>query len=111
MNLLLDYPACERFAYLVSLEVDGKPRSYYCLQAEDAKLALLVTRGAKLPELAGQVVDVTLGWDNGYPGFVLYPGQLHTKITAFGRVDAPHEGTLSEVLSKAPERRRKGEDQ
>ncbi|MEI2692636.1 MAG: hypothetical protein V9H69_24090 [Anaerolineae bacterium] len=107
MNLLLDYAACERFAYLLSLEVDGQQRGYYVLQAEDHKLALLVTRGAKLPELAGQVVDVTLGWDNGYPGFVFYPGQMHTKITAFGRIDAPHERTLSEVLSKAPERRRK----
>lgn len=108
MNVLLDLPACERFAHLLSLDVGGKPRDYYCLRAEDAKLALLVTRGAKLPELAGQVVDVTLGWDNGYPGFVLYPGQMHTKITAFSRIDAPHERTLSEVLDKAPERRQKG---
>lgn len=107
MNILLDYAACERFAYLLSLEVDGKLRSYYCLQAEDAKLALLVTRGATLWDLAGQVVDATLGWDNGQPGFVLYPGQMHTKITAFGRIDAAAETTLSEVLSKAPERRRK----
>lgn len=106
MNVLFDYPACERFVALVTLEVDGKQRSYYVLPAEDTRLALLVTRGAKLPKLAGQVVNVTLGWDNGHPGFVLYPGQMHTKITAFGRIDAPPEGTLSDVLSKAPERRK-----
>lgn len=106
MNVLFDYPACERFAYLLTLTDDhGQPRSYYVLQAEDPKLALVVTRGAKMPELSGRVADVTLGWDNGYPGFVLYPGQMHTKITAFGRIDAPHEGTLSDILGKAPERR------
>lgn len=108
MNVLLDLPACERFAWLGSLEVDGQLRSYYALQAEDAKLALLVTRGVKLPEMAGQVTDCAVGWDTGLPGFVFFPGQMHTKITAFGCIDAPHERTLSEVLDKAPERRQKG---
>ncbi len=107
MNLLLDYAACERFAFMAAIPVDGQQRGYYVLQAEDPKLALLVIRGALLSDMAGDVVDCTLGWDSGYPGYVHHVGQLHSKITAFGRIDAPHERTLSEVLSKAPERRRK----
>lgn len=107
MNLLLDYAACEQFAFMAAIPVDGQQRAYYALQPEDARLAILVTRGEALADLAGSVVDVTLGWDNGLPGYVFYPGKQHTKITAFGRIDAAHEGTLSEVLSKAPERRRK----
>jgi hypothetical protein len=111
MNLLLDYAACERFVWLVSLEVDGEPRSYYALEPEDAKLAILVTRGAKLPELAGKIVDAALGWDDGLPGFVFYPGQQHTKVTVYRQsTDAAGLVALSEVLSKAPERRRKGEE-
>ncbi len=105
--ILFDYPACERFAFLHTLTVDDEPRRYYALQPEDAKLALLVTRGVTLPELAGLVVDCSLGWDNGLPGYVFYPGQQHTKVTARRAVNMPHDVTLSEVLSKAPERRRK----
>lgn len=111
MNLLLDYAACERFAWLASLEVDGETRHYYALQPEDARLALLVTRGAKLAALAGLIVDAALGWDNGFPGYVFYPGRQHTKVTVFRQsTDAADLVALSEVLSKAPERRRKGED-
>jgi hypothetical protein len=111
MNLLLDYAACERFAFLAEIAVDGEMRSYYALEPEDAKLAILVTRGAKLPELAGLIVDAALGWDNGLPGFVFYPGKMHTKVTVYRQsTDAAGLVALSEVLSKAPERRRKGEE-
>ena len=107
MNLLLDYAACERFAWLGSVTVDGEPRNYYALEPEDARLAILVTRGAKLKKLAGLIVDAALGWDNGLPGFVFYPGQQHTKITVYRQsTDAAGMVALSEVLSKAPERRK-----
>ena len=107
MNLLLDYAACERFAFLASLEVDGQERHYYALDPTDTKLALLVTRGAKLRKLAGLIVDAALGWDNGLPGFVFYPGKMHTKITVYRQsTDAAGLVALSEILSKAPERRK-----
>lgn len=107
MNLLLDYAACERFTWLVSLPAGVEMRHYYALEPTDGKLALLVSRGAKLEAMAGQTVDATIGWDDGYPGFVFYPGKLHSKITIFGRVvDAAHERTLSDILSTAPDRRK-----
>ena len=106
MNLLLDYPACERLAWLVSLSVGTELRHYYALDPTDAKLAMVVARGAKLEAMAGMVVDATLGWDDGYPGFVYYPGKLHSKVTIFGRTEAAHERTLSDILSNAPDRRK-----
>lgn len=107
MNLLLDYAACERFVWLVELPVGTETRNYYALDPTDAKLALLVVHGARLEALAGLVVDATLGWDDGYPGFVFYPGHQHTKVTVFRQsTDAAGMVALSEVLSKAPERRK-----
>jgi hypothetical protein len=105
LNILFDFPACRRFEMLQTLTVDNEPRSYYCLAADDDYLALLVIRGALLSDMAGDVVDCTLGWDSGYPGYVHHVGQLHSKITAFGRSDKEPEITLSEILSQAPTRR------
>ena len=108
MNILLDFPACERFAFLVTLlDGGGQVRSYYATQPDDVKLAILVTRGATLADLAGRVADCSLGWDSGYPGFVFYPGRQHSKVTARRLIDEAPETTLTDILSKAPERRRK----
>lgn len=105
MNVFFDLAGARRFAYQASVTIDEEERSYYCLAADDARLAILVTRGAALPDLAGRVVDVTLGWDKAYPGYVYYPRQLHTKITAYRLVANEPNATLSELLDNAPIRR------
>lgn len=109
MNVLFDLAGCRRFVFQASQLVGDEERRYYCLAEADDRLAILVTRhGLNLTDLVGLVIDAGLGWDNGRPGFAYHGPQLHTKITAYGRVEARHEATLSEVLGKAPERRRKG---
>lgn len=110
MNLLLDYAATERFAFVHALTDEaGELRSYYALEPEDKYLALLVLRhGLTLGKVAGLIVDATLGWDNALPGFAFYPGKQHTKITVYRQsTDAAGLVALSEVLREAPERRRK----
>lgn len=108
MWLRIDPAALGRIGPYVSDRTHGDTRRYYPLRLEDDRLALVVCRNdLRLPALAGRVVDAALGWDSGTPGFVLYVGQRHTKVTIHRVLtqQARHDATLSEVLDNAPIRR------
>ncbi|RMD85178.1 MAG: hypothetical protein D6820_00230 [Lentisphaerae bacterium] len=50
-------------------------------------------------------VDAIMGWDAGTPGFVLKPGEIHSKLTIFRvvQVDRREATLLSDLLKEAPE--------
>ncbi|HNR84718.1 hypothetical protein [Ottowia sp.] len=106
MNILFDLAGARRFAYQASITIDEEERSYYCLAEDDTHLVILVTRrDLRLEDLLGMVVDCTLGWDNGRPGFAYHGPQLHTKITAYRLLASAPDKTLSDLLDNAPMRR------
>ena len=91
---------------------DQGMRYYYA--AHPPTLAIVVAWGQPLEAYRGQVVDVSLGWDQGWPRFVLpgNEGRRHTKVTirkslpGLGPEDA--ERTLVEILMSAPRTRSGG---
>lgn len=109
MRLLIDHDAATRFDFIRPEIVRGEVRSYYVTRRDDAVLALLVIRGGRLlADVDGRVVDATLGWDEGYPGYVHITSRQHSKITVLAVLAGDDfEDTLSNVLSRAPRRETK----
>lgn len=109
MMLLLDPAAVARFVATTIVAFDvGEYRNYYCTRPDDERLALVVCRhNLRLPDLAGQIVDATLGWDAGTGGFVWHARLRHSKVTIYA-VLHEHRGraerSLSHVLDDAPRR-------
>lgn len=105
MNVLLDPAGLARIGPYVSDRKHGDTRRYYALKLKDDRLALIVCRNdLRLPDLAGQVVDAALGWDDGTPGFVLHVGRRHSKLTIHRVAGGSPETTLSDILQRAPRR-------
>ena len=72
-------------------------------------LAIIVNRAWPTPfgitGLTGRVVDASVGWDAGTPGFVspANEGRRHTKITIYrSLLGADGDTTLATLLGKAP---------
>ena len=102
-HLLVDFPAVERFGYMLGVTVDGDARRYYCTRRDDSRLAMVTCRaGLELPPLAGKVVDASVGWDAGTPEYVHHGDRRHTKVTIYGMATGPHDQTLTELLASAP---------
>lgn len=110
MRLLIDNEAAKRFDFIRPEIVRGEVRSYYVTSRDDAVLALLVILNGRclLADVAGRVVDASLGWDDGYPGYVHITSRRHSKIAVRAvLVGDDHEDTLSNVLARAPRRETK----
>lgn len=110
MRLFVDYAAIERLGFVTeSFDVmkHNDPRRYYVTTPEDERLALVVVRGwRKLADLAGRVMDASVGWDKGTAGLVFYRNRLHTQIAIYDpAIGADYESTLSDVLNGAPRRK------
>lgn len=103
MRLLLDRRAVACFAYRTELR-EQDTRRYYCARAPYR--AILVARnGLDLQVLAGQVVDVRVGNDDGWRDFVREgnAGHLHTKITIYRVVQTRrYDHRLSGILDDSP---------
>jgi hypothetical protein len=107
MFLTVDFPAAERFGYMLGVTVDGDPRRYYVTKRDDSRLAMVVCRaGLDLFALGGKVVDASIGWDAGTPEYVHHGNRRHTKITIYGMaIDGGYSPeTLTSILEKAPRR-------
>ncbi len=107
MWLRIDPDAVARFDLLrPERRTDGELRRYYCTARDDDRLALVVCRhDLQLPALAGRLVDATLGWDRGYPGYVYVTSRQHSKVTIHRVLTfqhAAHAKTLSDILRDAP---------
>lgn len=104
MRLLIDQPEIERFDFLRPEIVHGEVRRYYCTKRNDERLALVVVRDDReLTNVAGRVMDVSIGNDRGYSGYVHITSRIHTKITIYGAcIGDDYEDTLSNVLAHAP---------
>lgn len=68
---------------------------------------LRVDDGNDIETVCGCVVDVSIGWDAGTPGFVhpAFENMRHTKIT-IRRIlapDTPYDHQLSDILQDAPQ--------
>ena len=90
---------------------DQGMRYYYA--AHPPLLAVVVTWDLPLEAYRGQVVDASVGWDEGWPRYVHRgnEGKQHTKVTIRGALEArPEEAdaTLSEILWRAPRSREEG---
>ena len=105
MNVLLDPAGLARIGPYVSDREHRDTRRYYVLKIDDGRLALIVCRNdLRLSDLAGQVVDAALGWDDGTPGFVIHVGRRHSKLTIHRVAEGDHDTTLSAILQRAPKR-------
>ena len=117
MRLLIDFtlfvsPVAESasslslpvFAEMQTREIDGETRRYYA--AHPPYLLIVVCRnGLSLDALSGCIVDASIGWDAGRPGYVLpeNEGRRHTKITVYRVLERPQDlKRLSEVMAAAP---------
>lgn len=101
MNLLIDRPSLSAFR----LNRLARGRVYYL--AEPPVLGILVVRfNQRLEELAGLVVDASLGYEPGVEGWCEpgYSGRAHGKATLYKVVETEAETTLSQVLSVWRER-------
>jgi len=101
VNLLIDTPALTglRFHRL------ARGRVYYL--AEPPILGILVVRwNARIEEIAGLVVDASLGYEPGVEGWCEpgYAGRKHGKATLYRAARGAAETTLSEVLAVWRER-------
>ncbi len=108
MWLRIDPAALGRLALTNEATVEGERRRYHCTLPEDQARALVVVRnGMLLEDLAGRLVDATLGWDKGTRGFVFDVSRLHSKVTIHRVLtfqQAVNAKTLSDILRDAPQR-------
>src|SRR6185503_13156945 len=96
MNLLIDSPA------LSALRLNRLARGRVYYLAEPPILGILVVRWeARLQDIAGLVVDASLGYEPGVEGWCAtgYAGHNHGKATLYRVVDGAAETTLSAVLA------------
>ena len=102
MNLLIDRPVLSALRFLRL----ARGRVYYL--AEPPILGILVVRfGARLEEIAGLVVDASLGYEPGVEGWCEpgYAGRNHGKATLYRAADGGQAETdLSGVLTVWRER-------
>lgn len=105
MRLLIDAAAAARFDLIRPEIVNGEVRGYYCTTATDERLALIVVRRRLLSDVVNKVVDASVGWDAGTPGYVHVASRQHSKVTIYGLATGAPESTLSEILHDAPLRR------
>ncbi len=102
MLLLIDRAGVAQFAYRTS-SIVADVRRYYVAAAP--RLAVLVCRyGLALADLAGQVVDAQIGYEDAWREFARpgCEGLQHTKITIYRIVRREHRRTLSQVLAASP---------
>lgn len=96
MNLQIDRPALSLLRWLRN----ARGRVYYL--AEPPVLGILVVRwNARLEDIAGLVVDASLGYEPGVEGWCAagYEGRNHGKATLYRAVQGDAELNLSAVLA------------
>jgi len=113
MLVRIDGESARQFGLVNVSDAHGDVRRYYA--ADAPHLMIVVTHGGlMLGDLAGRVVDATIGWHDGLFGFVR-PGnedKRHSKMTIY-RVVEKSKGTpktarlslpksLAQVLQAAP---------
>lgn len=99
MRILLDRAGLQQLV-LVGAQQYQDLRHYYVVRN---RLAIVVARnGISLSaEMVNRVVDATMGWDDGWAGFVREQnvGKRHSKLTIYRLVDqGPYDQTLSQFI-------------
>lgn len=101
MNLLIDHQALGQLRLLRL----ARGRVYYL--AEPPVLGIVVVRfDARLEEIAGLVINASLGYEPGVEGWCEpgFSGRFHGKATLYRVVEGGAETTLSRVLGVWRER-------
>lgn len=101
MNLLIDPPS------LSGLRLNRLARGRVYYLAEPPVLGIVVVRfNQRLEELAGLVIDASLGYEPGVEGWCEpgWEGKNHGKATLYRVVEVKEDLTLSSVLAVWRER-------
>lgn len=101
MKIFLDANALRQLVLVSAFEYKDKRRYYI---AKNRLVILVARNNIQLGVQSVGVADCSIGWDDGWQGFVKWVGYRHTKVTVWRMLLETEKKypTLSSILAKAP---------